>query len=67
MRSTSTAQKNYMVRLEAAAADGPNISNTNLAAMTDAAVRAEYMAVKTLLEAMKRRLLVLGNEIKRRK
>jgi len=67
MGATGTAQKSYMVRLEAATADGPNISSANLAAMTDAAIRAEVKAVETLLEAMKRRLLVLRGEIKRRK
>ena len=60
-------QKKYMVGLRAASARGPNTSGTNLAAMTDAAIRAEHKAVLTLLRAMKRRALVLEREIKRRK
>jgi hypothetical protein len=57
----------YMVRLEAATADGPNTSGASLAAMTDAAIRAEHKAVEALLEAMKRRLRALKGELKRRK
>ena len=67
MEAIATPQKRYMVRLEAATADGPNTSDTGLAAMTDAAIRAEYAAVEALLEAMKRRLGVLKGEIKWRK
>jgi hypothetical protein len=55
------------VRLGAATADGPNTSDASLAAMTDAAIRAERKAVEALLEAMKRRLGALKGEIKRRK
>jgi hypothetical protein len=46
MGATGTPQKRYMVRLEAATADGPNTSSTSLAAMTDAAIRAERKAVE---------------------
>jgi len=60
-------QKQYMVRLRAASATGPNTSTANLAAMTDAALRAEHKAVQTLMQAMKRRVLELEREIKRRK
>jgi thioredoxin-like negative regulator of GroEL len=67
MAATTTPQKKYMVRLEAATADGPNISSASLAAMTVAAIRAEHKAVEALLEAMKRRLGALKGEIKRRK
>jgi hypothetical protein len=34
MGATGTAQKEYMVRLDAATADGPNTSSGNLAGMT---------------------------------
>jgi hypothetical protein len=67
MGATGTAQKTYMVRLEAATTDGPNASGASLAAMTDAAIRAEYTAVEALLGAMKRQLGALKGEIKRRK
>jgi hypothetical protein len=67
MRATDTAQKKYMVKLEAATAEGPNTSTGNLAAMADAAIRAEVKAVEALLEAMKRRLRALKGELKRRK
>jgi hypothetical protein len=35
--------------------------------MTDAALRTEHKAVQTLMQAMKRRVLELDREIKRRK
>ena len=60
-------QKQYVVRLQAAAVTGPNPLGADLAAMTDAALRTEYKAVETLLQAMKRRALALAREIKRRK
>jgi len=64
---STTAQKKYVVRLEAATTAGPNTSRGNLGAMTDAAIGAEIKAVKALLEAMKRRLKVLQAESGRRK
>ena len=67
MGATGAAQKTYMVRLEAATTDGPNVSGVNLAAMTDAAICAECTAVEALLGAMKRRLGAMKGEIKRRK
>ena len=68
MGSTGTErQKQYMVRLRAASATGPNTSIANLAAMTDAALRAEHKAVQTLMQAMRRRALELDREIKRRR
>jgi hypothetical protein len=64
--SISDQPTQYVVRLKSASVAGRRASADNAAGMTEVALRAEHKAALTLLQSIKRRVLVLEREIKRK-
>jgi hypothetical protein len=65
----STGPRPYVVHvhLKSASKAGRRASAENAAGISDEALRAEHKAASALLQSIKRRMLVLERELKRRK
>jgi hypothetical protein len=62
-----TGPKQYVVYLKSASAAGRKDSADKAAGMSDAALLAEHKAASALLQSIRRRVMVLEREIRRRK